>query len=264
MGFLVMAQALLYTSRMNVSLYQAAAALDANSRWQDMISENLASSSVPGFRKQELAVAAVQAGLMPATSGGSAKSPHFFVIPKATNSTSFKAGDLQYTGDDHNIAIEGKGFFQVQLPNGAIASTRDGEFQVSSQGQLVTKEGYPVMGASGPIQLDVHNGTPLSISSNGEVSQGAQIKGKLNLVEYPKPELLKQISGAYFLGQGSQIQTQPSTSTVRQGYLEGSNTSTEMANMMTAMRTYEANTHVIQIQDDRLGKVISELGSTTN
>src|SRR3984957_7114109 len=198
------------TSGVTVSLYQAAAALNANSRWQDVISENLASSSVPGFRKQELSIAAVQAGLMPATSLSSPKSPHFFSMPKVTTSTSFKSGDLQYTGDDHNVAIEGKGFFQVQLPNGKIASTRDGEFQVSSQGQLVTKEGYPVLGTNGQIQLDVHNGASLTISDTGDVSQGADTKGKLNLVEYQKPELLTQISGAYFLANDPKAQASPS------------------------------------------------------
>jgi len=249
---------------MNVSLYQAAAALNVNSRWQDMISENLASSSVPGFRKQELSIAATQAGLMPPTSTTSSKSAQFFSIPKASTTTSFKSGDLQYTGDDHNLAIEGKGFFQVQLPNGAIASTRDGEFQVNSQGQMVTKEGYPVLGASGPIQLDPHNSAPLAISANGDISQGTEPKGKLTLVEFQKPQLLTQISGAYFLAKDPQAQPTASTSTLRQGYLEGANTSAvgEMANMITAMRTFEANQHVIQIQDDRLGKVISELGST--
>lgn len=260
-----MAQALLNRFCMNVSLYQAAAALDVNSRWQDLISENLASSSLPGFRKQELSVAAIQAGLMPASGSSASKSPHLFTIPKASSSTSFKAGVLQFTGDQHNVAIEGKGFFQVQLPNGSIASTRDGEFQVSAQGQLVTKEGYPVMGSSGAIQVDVHNAAPLSISASGDISQGSERKGKLNLVEYQKPELLTQIGGSYFLPKDPKLQGQASASTVRQGYLEGANTSVvgEMANMMTAMRGFEANQHVIQIQDDRLGKVISELGSPT-
>jgi flagellar basal body rod protein FlgG len=208
-------------------------------------------------------VAAVPSKLMPATALSS-KTPQFFSIPKATSSTSFKTGDLQYTGDDHNLAIEGKGFFQVELPNGDVASTRDGEFQVNSQGQLVTKEGYTVMGASGPIQLDAHNATPITVSASGDVSQGSTVKGKLNLVEFQKPELLTQISGAYFLAKDPQVQAQASTSTLRQGYLEGSNSSVvgEMANMMTAMRGFEANQHIIQIQDDRLGKVISELGST--
>jgi len=239
--------------------------MNANSRWQEVIAENLASSSVPGFRKQELSLEAVRSGLMPATQLTSSKSPQFFTIPKATTTTSFLPGDMQYTGEKGNVGIEGKGFFQVQLPNGNNALTRDGEFQVNSQGQLVSKEGYPVLSNGSPIQLDPHNTAPLTISANGDISQGSETKGKLKLTDVDKPELLTQISGAYFLANNSGIHTQTGTGTLRQGYLEGANTSSvgEMANMMTAMRTFEANQHVIQIQDDRMGKAISELGSTT-
>jgi flagellar basal body rod protein FlgG len=250
---------------MNVSLYQAAAALNVNSRWQDIIAQNLASSSIPGFRKQELSLEAVQAGLLPAGGSSSANSSQFFMLPKATTTTSFQTGDMQYTGDNHDVAIEGKGFFQVQMPDGKTAITRDGEFQVNSQGQLVTKEGYNVLAENGTVQLDPHNSAPLSISANGDINQGTEAKGKLKLTDYDKPELLTQISGAYFLANDSKLQPKPATGTLRQQYLEGANTSAvgEMANMITAMRSFEANQHVIQIQDDRLGKAISELGSTT-
>jgi len=252
---------------MNVSLYQAAAALNANSRWQEVISENLASSSVPGFKKQELSVAAVQAGLLPASSLNSPNGPQFFSMPHASASTSFVSGDFQFTGNKNDMAIEGRGFFQVRLPNGSFASTRNGEFQVSPRGQLITKEGYAVMGDSGPIQLDPSIPDPISIAPTGEVSQGANLVGKLKITEFNNPALLTQISGGYFIANNNpNLHTNPGpvTSTVRQGYLETSNTSVvrEMANMMTAMRMFEANQHVIQIQDDRLGKVISELGGT--
>jgi len=236
--------------------------MNANSRWQEMISENLASSSVPGYKKQELTMAAVQAGLIPA-SGLSSTSAQHFSMPKATTSTSFAPGDIQFTGNKNDVAIEGKGFLQVELPDGTVANTRDGEFQVNDRGQLVTKEGYSVMGESGSIQLDLKNPAPLSISANGDVSQGADVKGKLKLVEFDKPELLTQVSGGYFIAKDPKSPALPSTSTLRQGYLESSNTSVvrEMANMMTAMRGFEANQHVIQIQDDRMGKVISDLGT---
>ncbi len=248
---------------MNVSLYQAAAALDANSRWQEVIADNLASSSVPGFKKQELSIAAVQAGLMPAGTVNSAGLPQYFSMPKASTTTSFRAGDLQFTGNKNDVAIEGTGFFEVRLPNGVKAETRDGEFQINRQGQLVTKEGYTVLGEAGPLQLNPADPNPLSISATGDVSQGPNLEGKLKITEYTKPELLTQISSGYFLANNAKLQTRPATSTLRQEYLEGANTSavTEMANMMTAMRGFEANEKVIQIQDDRLGKTISDLGN---
>jgi flagellar basal-body rod protein FlgG len=229
-----------------------------------MISENLASSSVPGYKKQELSVAAVQAGLMPASSLTS-NSPQYFTIPKATAATSFMPGDLQFTGNPNDTAIEGKGFFQVRMTNGTIAETRDGEFHVNAQGQMVTKEGYAVMGEGGPIQLDPNVSAPITISATGQVSQGADPKGKLKVVEFDQPKLLTQVSGGYFIANDPKIQTLPSNSTIRQEYVEASNTSVvrEMANMMTAERGFEANQKVIQIQDDRMGKVISDLGSPT-
>jgi flagellar basal-body rod protein FlgG len=241
---------------MNVSLYQAAAALDANSQWQDVIADNLASSGVPGFRKQMLATAAAQAGLTTSSSA-------VFSLPKTSTSISFEPGEMQYTGDNNDVGIDGRSFFQVKLPNGKIAATRDGEFQVNAKSQLVTKEGYPVMGQEGPIQLDASNPGPMSISEDGSISQGTEIKDKLKLVDFKNPQLLTQISGSYFLAGNPKVQSTAGTGSLRDGYLEGSNTSVtgEMANMMTAMRTFEANQHVIQIQDDRLGKVISDLGN---
>jgi flagellar basal body rod protein FlgG len=227
-----------------------------------MIAQNLASSSVPGFKKQDIAIAAVKAGLVPSGSIDS-KSPQFFALPKATAATSFRQGELKFTGDKSDVAIEGKGFFEVRLPSGSIAYTRDGEFQVNSQGQLVTKQGYAVMGDSGPIQLDLSNTTPMTISSTGEISQGADLKGKLKITDFDHPELLTQVNGATFLAGNPNLHSQPSTATVRQGYVEGANTSSlaEMANLMASMRTFEANQHVIQLQDERMGKVISDLGT---
>lgn len=237
--------------------------MNANTRWQEVIAENLASSSVPGYKKQELTMAAVQSGLMPPGSLNSANAPQFFTIPKATASTNFATGDMQFTGSKNDVAIDGKGFLQVQMADGTIASSRDGEFQVNAQGQLVTKEGYTVMGEDGAIQLDLKNPAPMTISADGDVSQGSDIKGKLKIVEFDQPQLLTQVSGGYFLANNPKLKTLPSTSTVRQGYVEASNTSTvrEMASLMTAMRGFEANQHVIQIQDDRLGRVISDLGT---
>jgi flagellar basal-body rod protein FlgF len=249
---------------MNVSLFQAASALTANSRWQEIIADNMASSSIPGYKRQQLSIAAVQAGLMPAGGVGGKNGPPTFVLPKATIATNFTAGEMKATGVSTDVAVNGSAFFQVQLPTGLTGYTRDGEFQVNAQGELTTKEGYPVLGESGgPIQLNPHDSAPMSISAGGEISQGATAKGKLGLAQFDNPSLLTQTSSGYFVNQNASLHTVPNTSTVRQGYVEGSNSSSvlEMANLMTAMRGFEANQHVIQIQDDRLGKTISDLGN---
>lgn len=248
---------------MNVSMYQAAAALNANSRWQEVIAENLAAGAVPGYKKQQLTVEAVRSGLMPAGSLNSSNGPQFFSLPKAVSSTNFSPGDMQYTGNKSDVAISGKGFFSVSMPNGVTGLTRDGEFTVNAQGQLVTKQGYAVMGEGGAIQLDMNNPSPISVASDGTVSQGGEAKGKLKLTEFDNPGLLTQAGGGFFAATNPKIHAVTSTSTVRQGYLEGSNTSvvSEMANMISAERGFEANQHIIQIQDERMGKVISDLGT---
>jgi flagellar basal-body rod protein FlgG len=247
----------------NVSLYQAAAALDASSRWQEVIAENLASSSVPGYKQQQLSQAAVQAGLMPAL--GARNAAQYFSVPQSSISTNFASGEFKSTGNPSDVAIEGKGFFEVQLPNGQTGLTRDGEFQVSSKGLLVTKESFPVLGTSGPIQLSRDQSGPLSISSTGLVTRGSQTQGQLKVMDVAQPQWLTKISGAYFVAQNPKAGLQQSKSTLRGGYLEGSNSSTlsEMASMLTASRGFEANQKVIQIQDDRMNKTISELGNPT-
>jgi flagellar basal-body rod protein FlgF len=261
------ARSLLNGAFVNVSLFQAAAALDANARWQEVIADNLASSSVPGFKQQQLSQAAVQAGLMP----GNGDMPRHFSVSTTATSTDFTAGELKYTGNGTEVAIEGNGFFEVRLPNGQTALTRDGEFQVNSKGQLVTKESLLVLGTNAqgarvPIQLNGDHSGPVSITSTGNVNQGSELVGHLSVTEVDKPHKLTPISGGYFLAQDPKIVQTPSKANLREGYLESSNSSTllQMASMMTASRGFEANQHVIQIQDDRLNHIISELGNPSS
>jgi len=261
------ARSLLNGLFVNVSLFSAAAALDANSRWQEVIADNLASSSVPGYKRQQLSQEAVQSGLMSAT--GARNLPEYFSMSKTSTSTNFNPGEMKYTGNGTDVAVEGNGFFEVKLPGGKTGLTRDGEFQVNSHGQLVTKESYPVLGilqgVVGPIQFSPDHSGPISISPTGNVNQGSELKGRLKVTDVDQPKKLTNLSGGYFMAQDPKIVTKPSTANLRDGYLESSNTSTlmEMASMMTASRSFEANSHVIQIQDDRLNKTISELGNPT-
>lgn len=246
---------------MNVSLYQAAAAMNANALWQEAISDNLSSASIPGFKKQNLSFDAIQAGVMPQANLD--LSPHF-ALPRATKTTSFSPGELRSTGVNTDVAIEGNGFFEIQLPNGTPAYTRDGEFHLNSLGQLTTKQGGLVLGDSGPIQLDLNNPSLLAISAAGEVSHAGEVKGKLKIVDFQQPNLLTPISGG-FLAHSSNLQpTEIAEPALRQGFLEGANTTpvTEMASLISVMRSFEANQRVIQIQDERMGRAISELGNS--
>lgn len=250
--------------RVNVSLYTAASAMSANARWQEAIAENMAASSVPGFKRQEVSFNAVQAGYMPTGVTDAEGTAMTWTMPEAQATTSFAQGEMRYTALHTDVGIEGDGFFEVQMPNGALAYTRDGEFQVDGQGRMVTKEGYIVMSDSGPVQLDRNSGEPISISPDGEVSQGQTVRGTLKVTAFNKPELLTPISGGLFLAKDASLEVATEADpTIRQFYLEQANTTPviEMANMITVMRASEANQRIIQMEDERMGKAISELGT---
>jgi flagellar basal body rod protein FlgG len=248
---------------MEVSLYQAAAAMNATERWQDMIAENLSASPISGGRKREIQFSDVQAGLDQnvANSGSS----NYF-IPVANTVTNFQPGELRASGNPMDFALEGPGFFNVQLPNGQTAYTRAGEFQLNSKGQLVTKQGYMVLGQAGPLQFNPNSSDPVTISATGDVSQGQNPVGKLKLTEFTDPQYLSMMGADEFRADNSSAGPVDATKTkVRQGTLEAANTSptTEMAGMVTAMRMFEANQKVMQMQGDRMNKAITELGGTS-
>jgi flagellar basal-body rod protein FlgF len=244
-----------------MSIAQAANALDGCSRWQELIADNLASASVPGFKRRDVAFSLVESGAFP-----EAGLNRTFSMPRAQAISSFSHGEMRLTGVPTDVAIEGSGFFAVQLPNGATAYTRDGEFKINNQGQLVTKQGYIVLGDGGEIFLDRNATGALSIASTGEISQGDGARARLRIVDFNQPQLLTPISGGCFLAENPALaESDVVKPSLRQAFLEMSNASpsTEMVNLITVMRSFEANQRVIQLHDERMGRVISELGNPT-
>jgi flagellar basal-body rod protein FlgF len=248
---------------MEVSLYQAAAAMNATAQWQEMIAENLTTASIAGGRKRDISFADVQAGLDPNASGDAQSG---YSIPTAQAVTNFQPGELHASSNPMDFALEGPGYFTVQMPNGQNAYTRGGEFQLNAKSQLVTNQGYSVLGDAGPLQFNPNSSDSITISANGEVSQGQQRMGKLKLTEFHNPQYLTMIGAADFRSDAPDAQAAPAASTkVRQGFLEGANASptTEMSGLVTAMRMFEANQKVMQMQSDRMSLTINDLGGTS-
>lgn len=251
---------------MNVSLYQAAAALNANERWQEAIAENMASSSIPGFKRQDVSFSAIQSGIMNTGGDAATATQTPYSLPQSHPAISFAQGEMRSTNVDTDVAIEGPGFFEVQMANGDMAYTRDGEFHMDAQGQLVTKQGYAVMGETGPLQLNPRGKGTLTISADGQVSQGSESHGKLKAVDFADPQLLSHLGGSYFQVRDPQAQMSELTgATFRQRVLESANTTpaAEMVNMMSALRSYEANQKLIQVQDEHMGMSIRDLSGTS-
>lgn len=171
-------------------------------------------------------------------------------------------GTLNLTNNTYDIAINGRGYFQVLLPTGETAYTRDGSFILNPQGQLVTQDGYVVQ----PAVTIPTTATQVSISVTGLVQAfiPGQVQptqaGQINLATFINESGLESIGGNFFLE--TPASGQPSVSTpgqvgfgiVRQGYLEVSNVNPvdEVTGLITAQRAYEMNSKVIATSDQMM------------
>jgi len=148
-------------------------------------------------------------------------------------------GALQPTGSSLDMALSGKGFFSVTGPHGALY-TRNGNFRLSPNGQLVTAEGYPVNGADGKA-LTAAGSSPLEVSSDGNVRQDGNLIGQLQVADFPATGLAKQ-GNNYFRISNPSVQPATATGTaVEQGRLEASNSGAADAavRLVGVMRQFE-------------------------
>ena len=169
-------------------------------------------------------------------------------------------GALQNTGNQFDMAINGKGYFRIQLPDGQDAYTRAGSFQIDPQGQLVSPQGYVVQPAitipQGSIDVSINEQGEVSYKQDGTAAP--QVAGTLDLSIFANEVGLEAIGSNMFLE--SQASGAPNTSTpgqigfgtVFQGFLENSNVNAvgEITAMISAQRAYELNSKVIQTSDE--------------
>jgi flagellar basal body rod protein FlgG len=252
---------------MNIGLYQSAAALSALERWQDVVSQNITSGQVTGYRKRTVEFSTQSAGgwqISPNNEtsqlDGQPSQPALF--PTASNGISFAPGESQPTGRDLDVAIDGEGFFEVKQSDGTTAYTRSGEFSVRSDHTLVNSAGNTVLSQTGqPITLsgDV---SKVTINPDGSIVQNGAPVGTLGVVKFADPRKLIPISSGMFLA-GQDTPAKPvAKPTLQQGYLEGSNAAPlqEMVNMVLISRAYDANQRVITNADEQMQKELDALG----
>lgn len=172
--------------------------------------------------------------------------------------TDYEQGQLEQTDGNFDLALQGKGFFCIETPAGE-RYTRNGEFAKDAEGYLVTKDGYKVLGENGYIKID---GSTMIVNENGEVYSNDQQAGKLKLVDFSDYRMLrKEENGLVKLEEGIEEGTVEAAATLKQGFVEGSNVNSvkEMVEMITMMRTYEANQKLITIHDELLEKAVNNI-----
>jgi len=256
---------------MERSLHTAATGMHAQQTNIDVISNNLANINTSGFKKSTAHFSTLFSQTLRAPG---AKLSDGSVTPNGVqvglgvelNSTvkSFAMGSLDNTANPLDLAVEGEGFFQVQLPDGQFAYTRAGNFQVDGQtGELVTSQGYSVFPniniGSNVAKIMISQEGIVSVVRGGASSQIDEV-GNLRLARFVNPSGLSEMSDNLYsqtVASGPAFENDPMQAgfgSLRQGFLEQSNVKVveEIVNMISAQRAYEANSNVIRASDEML------------
>jgi len=167
-----------------------------------------------------------------------------------------RPGTLKSSSEPLHLALEGPGFFVVQMPGGGEALTRRGDFRMDSEGRLVTQQGQPVLGENGEVRL---TGTP-QVSPDGAVRVGTEVVAQLRVAQVAPDSQITALGADLY--SGVQLPQGDSAARVRQGFLETSNVDSvqEMLRLIETMRHFEGVQRFVRGYDDMMGKAISELG----
>jgi flagellar basal-body rod protein FlgG len=254
------------------SLWIAKTGMEGQQTKLDTISNNLANVGTNGYKRAGVVFEDLmyqnlrQAGS--ATSEQSQLPTGLQVglgVRAAATARNFSQGTLNQTSNNLDIAVEGNGFFQIQLPDGTTGYSRDGAFQLDANGQLVTAAGYAVQPGI-TIPADARS---ITVAKDGTVSvtlpgQAApQQLGVLQLASFVNPAGLEPLGGNLFAetaASGTANTGAPATNSLgslRQGFVEGSNVNVveELVTMIATQRAYEMNSKAIQTSDQMLQRL---------
>ena len=255
------------------SLWISKTGLESQQTQMDVIANNLANVSTTGFKRSRAVFEDLlyQTLRQPgAQSSQQSQIPSGLQIGTGVRPIAAERiqtqGNLQNTGNGFDIAINGAGFFQVLMPDGTTAYTRDGSFQTDSQGQLVTSSGYPVQ----PALTIPANTTSVTIARDGTVTAvvagtppTTQTLSPIQLATFINPTgLQSQGENLYVetVSSGAPSTTAPGTNgagVLNQNYIETSNVNVveELVNMIQTQRAYEINSKAITVSDQMLQKL---------
>lgn len=251
------------------ALWTAGTGMNAQQLNIDTIANNLSNVNTTGFKKmrmefQDLLYQTIRSAGSPSYQGGmlpTGLQVGYGVRPGASTKI-FTQGDFLQTDNSLDMVIEGDGFFQVQMPDGTIAYTRNGAFKADAEGRLVTSEGYllqpEITIPSGTTEINIGSDGTISVTVSGQ-TQSQQV-GNLELAIFTNQSGLNNLGKGLYQqtdASGEPVTATPGTDgagTIIQGYLEMSNVKVveEMVNMIVAQRAYEVNSKAIQAADEML------------
>jgi flagellar basal-body rod protein FlgG len=250
------------------ALYTAASGMQAQQLNLENVANNLANASTSGFRRRRLQFQDLMYQNLVLPGAAATQQTTYSTglqiglgARSAASEIIQSQGDFNSTGNPLDLVIQGQGFFQVQLPNGEIAYTRSGAFQLDSTGIIVTSDGNQLQ----PSITIPPSATNITIGADGTVSvqipgqQQAQQVGTIQLATFANPGGLNSIGNNLYLettASGNPIAGTPGGAeglgTIQQGMLENSNVDVvgEFIQMIMAQRGYEANSRVVRAADE--------------
>jgi len=245
-------------------LYAAATGMINQMTRLDKVANNIANVNTRGFKGDQVVSRAFDEELLLRVDNGQASSGrrigtinHGVYVDRVI--TSFDQGSLQETGEATHVAIKGEGFFVILTEEGE-RYTRDGGFMLDDQGRLVTVDGWPVAGQTGPIFVGTRD---FVIDPEGNVMVGGMYVDRLRLVNFEDLQaLIKAGNNLYINPDPENNPAVEFQGEVAQGFVESSNVDVvrETVDMITALRNYESNQKVIKMIDGVLSKTVNELG----
>jgi len=254
-------------------LYTSAWSMKANNKKMDVISNNLANVNTTAFKKDTVVFESFPDLLAVRVNDTRSRlNPSGRVGTLELGSdvgevyTYFNQGQLVKTDNYFDLAISNSStaFFTVQVidENGQAREfyTRDGAFTTDHEGFLATKDGHRVLGLNGPILIGEGK---FSVEGDGTIIKDNEVAGRLLIRDFTDTTTLRKY-GNNLLARTDETQERAFEGTIMQGHLEQSNVNIikEMVDMITVIRSYEANQKIIQAHDSTLGKAVNEVGST--
>lgn len=224
----------------------------------DVISNNLANSTVIGFKKDVISfqdlLDEANGNAVPQSSGGPGPVDSSLVRIQ----TDMSQGDVRLTGNSLDFAINGEGFFKVDTPDG-IRYTRKGNFSLNREGDVVTQEGHRVLGEGGPINIPEGR---INVNDRGVIAVDGTEVGRLDVVNFENSANLVKEGGGFYRNDLNEPEAEPPGDTkIQQEYLELSNVTVaeEMIQMIHSLRAFESYQKSIQILDGINNRAINEV-----
>lgn len=233
-------------------LYSAAAGMAAEQQRMDALANDVANVSTNGYKQtrvgfRDLVYVQAAGGSAPGVLTGAGAAA-------IAGGLSTAQGSLQSTGEPLDLALEGRGFFEVRRADGTLALTRDGAFHTDASGTLVTARGERVQGVRGPIVLP-RGTSEIAFRKDGAVLADGRAVGRLAIVNVPAPQQLAPVGDSLLVPTAASGAPAAARGfTVRQGMLEGSNVdlADTMTDLIDAQRSFELASRAIQTQDQML------------